>query len=74
MAETAQVALAAGDARSERLHAYLTQPMKVGQPFLARRAETVPLPALLDDVGPLLDGGYGEVAAEDLMFRGSLGS
>ncbi len=72
LAERARTALADGGELSERLHAYLTQPMRVAELFLARRAETVAVPSLLDDVEGLLDGAYDELAVEDLLFRGPL--
>jgi RNA polymerase sigma factor (sigma-70 family) len=74
LAGKARLALAAGDERSERLHAYLTQPMMVGEPFMAERmrAEAVPIGALLADVEALLDGVRPELATKDLLFRGSL--
>ena len=72
LAERARVALAAGDHLAERLHAYLTQPMRVAELFVVQPAEMVPLPSLLDDVEGLLDGAWTEVPVEDLMFRGSL--
>jgi DNA-directed RNA polymerase specialized sigma24 family protein len=73
LAERARTALAAGGELPERLHAYLTQPMRVGEPFLAQPAATVPVASLLDDVEGLLDGVNDEVAVEDLMPRGSHG-
>ena len=66
LAERARVAIAAGGHVAERLHAYLTQPMKVAELFMAQRAETVPLPSLLDDVERLIDGTYGAAPIEDL--------
>ncbi len=74
LAERAQVAIAAGGQLAERLHAYMTQPIRVAELFLAQRAEMVPVPSLLDDVEGLLNGTYGDVTVEELRFRGSLGT
>lgn len=62
LAARARTALASGGELSERLHAYLTEPMRVGELFMAQPAETVRIPSLLDEVEGLLDGADGEVA------------
>ncbi|HZU73711.1 MAG TPA: sigma-70 family RNA polymerase sigma factor [Acidimicrobiales bacterium] len=72
IADRARQVLRAGGPLAERVDAYLTQPLRVGEPFLGQVAAPVPVEALLDDVAALLAGRHSDRAAQDLMYGGRL--
>lgn len=60
------------DGRRALLHAYLSQPMRVSEPFLAIPGQRVPLDTTLDDVEAILRGECDGLAPADLVNKGAL--
>lgn len=72
LAEQVRAALAGADELAERLHAYLTQPLRVSQPFLGAPAQSVSIGRLLADVEALLGGAFTDQPAKSLLYQGAL--
>lgn len=58
--------------RARRLHAYLSQPLHVAEPFLAMPGASVPLRRTLQDVERILDGELDDVEERKLSYIASL--
>ena len=58
--------------RARRLHAYLSQPLHVAEPFLAMPGASVPLSRTLRDVERIVDGEFNDVEEGKLGYVASL--
>ncbi len=61
-------------ARAQRLHAFMTQPFWVAEPFTGWPGVSVPVEQTLRGVRRILDGELDAVPVEQVFYQGSLGS
>lgn len=58
--------------RGERLEAYLSQPFYIAEPYTGKKAEWIPLPETLEDVGKIVNGGADHIPVDELTFAGRI--
>jgi F0F1-type ATP synthase beta subunit len=72
LADRSRAALRAGDDLAERIHAYLTHPLRVSEPFLGTPAQAVALRDALDDIDALLAGVHRDTPPKEQLYLGRL--
>jgi F0F1-type ATP synthase beta subunit len=58
--------------RAQRLHAFLTQPFRLGEPFTGRPGVRVSRESTVRGVSRILDGQLDEVPVHDLLYIGDI--
>ena len=72
LAEAVRAAVARGDALSDRLNAWLTQPFRCAEDYNGRPGVVVPRARALADAAALLAGEADDVAPASLRYLGTL--